>query len=164
MNNCKYFKIKMNDGTYVAYAKRNLSENTQLSNKTKKEAPMSKSQGVLPYANKVPQNKQNVNDTTKYSIQETQSNTQDNQGRELSIQQEYFKDSKVRDENGNLLTVYHGTNTPINIFDENHKGTRYTNFGAEYEADVKGFFFTTNEEYAKEFGNVQKYYLDIKKR
>ena len=34
----------------------------------------------------------------------------DNKGRKLSQQQqEYFKDSKVRDENGNLLTVYHGT-------------------------------------------------------
>ena len=34
----------------------------------------------------------------------------DNQGRELSKQQqEYFKDSKVRDKKGNLLTVYHGT-------------------------------------------------------
>ena len=34
----------------------------------------------------------------------------DNQGRELSKGQiEYFKDSKVRDEKGNLLTVYHGT-------------------------------------------------------
>ncbi len=31
----------------------------------------------------------------------------DNQGRQLSKQQqEFFKDSKVRDENGNLSTVY----------------------------------------------------------
>ncbi|MGN0693731.1 MAG: hypothetical protein ACI4LK_02330 [Lentihominibacter sp.] len=35
----------------------------------------------------------------------------DSKGRKLSAgQQEYFKDSKVRDENGNLKTVYHGTN------------------------------------------------------
>ena len=34
----------------------------------------------------------------------------DNKGRILSKkQQEYFKDSKVRDENGSLLEVYHGT-------------------------------------------------------
>lgn len=41
---------------------------------------------------------------TKYSL------SQDNQGRTLSQeQQEYFKDSKVRDEDGNLKVVYHGT-------------------------------------------------------
>ena len=35
---------------------------------------------------------------------------QDSEGRELSAeQQEFFKDSKVRDENGNLLVMYHGT-------------------------------------------------------
>lgn len=36
--------------------------------------------------------------------------TKDNSGRKLSKrQQEYFKDSKVRDENGNLEVVYHGS-------------------------------------------------------
>ena len=35
----------------------------------------------------------------------------DSNGNELSSQQsEYFKDSKVRDENGNLIPVYYGTN------------------------------------------------------
>ena len=31
-------------------------------------------------------------------------------------QQEYFKDSNVRDENGNLLAVYHGTNATFTVF------------------------------------------------
>ena len=39
-------------------------------------------------------------------------NITDSQGRNLSQGQvDYFKDSKVRDENGNLLEVYHGTPT-----------------------------------------------------
>ena len=44
-------------------------------------------------------------------IRKLPSNTiTDNQGRTLSKQQqEYFKDSKVRDENGKLVTLYHGT-------------------------------------------------------
>ena len=38
--------------------------------------------------------------------------TTDSQGRQLSQGQvDYFKDSKVRDENGNLIPVYHGTPT-----------------------------------------------------
>lgn len=63
---------KMQDGNYVAYAKRNLFLNNILSNKIKKEAPTSKSRGVLPYANNIPQSNSNVNSdtssTTKYSI------------------------------------------------------------------------------------------------
>jgi len=88
----------------------------------------------------------------------------DSQGRELSKeQQEFFKDSKVRDENGNLKVMYRGGEQDINIFDKNQKATRYTNFGATYKADVKGFFFTDNIEYAKEFGNPKEYYLNSTK-
>lgn len=50
----------------------------------------------------------NVNSNTnqQYSAE----STTDNQGRTLSKQQqEYFKDSKARDKNGNLIRVYHGT-------------------------------------------------------
>lgn len=32
-------------------------------------------------------------------------------------QQQYFKDSKVIDENGDLLPVYHGTNRDFNVID-----------------------------------------------
>lgn len=63
---------------------------------------------------------------TKYSMQESENNSgsfsmQDNKGRKLSEKQyEYFKDSKVRDNAGNLKEVYHGSNTDgITIFDLN---------------------------------------------
>ena len=37
-------------------------------------------------------------------------NSTNNLGQELSNEQkEFFKDSKIRDENGNLLVLYHGT-------------------------------------------------------
>lgn len=46
---------------------------------------------------------QRIYDGTKFS-------DRDSAGRELSAEQaEYFKDSKVRDEDGNLLVLYHGT-------------------------------------------------------
>lgn len=49
------------------------------------------------------------NDDLRYSV-DTEDLKTDSQGRELSKgQQEYFKDSKVRDENGKLLEVYHST-------------------------------------------------------
>ncbi len=49
----------------------------------------------------------------------------DSTGRELSAEQrEYFKDSKVRDEDGNLLVMYHGTTAfgYITVFKRGKKG------------------------------------------
>lgn len=87
--------------------------------------------------------------------------SKDNQGRTLTKQQkDYFKDSKLRDKNGNLKVFYHGASQKINIFDKNRKAKRYTNFGTEYEADIKGFFFTENKDYAKTFGDVNEYYIN----
>ena len=59
---------------------------------------------------------------------ERQYSLKDNYGRTLSKeQQEFFKDSKVRDEQGNLLTVYHGT-----------EGGGFTKFE---KTDDIGYFF-----------------------
>ena len=50
----------------------------------------------------------------RYSLRE---NATDSEGRKLSKKQlEFFKDSKVVDENGNLLVVYHGTREDFNAF------------------------------------------------
>lgn len=52
----------------------------------------------------------------KYSIR-------DSAGRELTAaQQDYFKDSKVRDAEGNLLVMYHQTDGAFTVFDTRHKG------------------------------------------
>ena len=60
----------------------------------------------------------------------------DNKGRQLSTQQqEYFKDSKVRDEKGNLLTVYHGTPNTFTEFNYDFIGSNETALG-------KGFYLT----------------------
>ena len=72
-------------------------------------------------------------------------------------QQEYFKDSKVRDENGNLKVMYHGTDADFNIF-------TYENYGKTGTAYGKGFYFTDSKEAGKSYGkNLKEVYLDIKK-
>lgn len=65
------------------------------------------------------QDDRNNRETIKNSEQGSFSLSKDSKGRTLSReQQEYFKDSKIRDENGNLLEVYHGSNTDnITIFE-----------------------------------------------
>lgn len=94
---------------------------------------------------------------TMYSLPNT-----DTAGRELSKEQaEYFKNSKVRDENGNLKVVYHGTSSHgFNVFD--YGKSKFGLFG-------NGFYFTDNESVAESYtqkGNgdskgVYKVYLNI---
>lgn len=78
----------------------------------------------------------------------------DSTGRELSAEQrEYFKDSKVRDEDGNLLVVYHGTDADFTVFDAS-KGRA--------NMDIQGMFFSPWELDAQGYGkNVSAYYLNI---
>ena len=78
----------------------------------------------------------------------------DSTGRELSPgQAEFFKDSKVRDADGNLLVVYHGTDVEFTVFDKT-KGRS--------SMDIQGSFFSPWELDAKGYGqNVKAYYLNI---
>jgi len=88
--NLTFSIAKLNDGTYVAYAKRNLAKDTDLLNKIKKEAPTSKSRGVLPYTNTISQSNKNVKSdkvSTKYSIQENTNNTQELNNSSFSLEE-----------------------------------------------------------------------------
>lgn len=112
--------------------------------------------------NSITETSKNVNDTTKYSMSESEKNSgsfsmQDSKGRNLTKeQQEYFKDSKVRNENGKLLTVYHGSNSEFTIFDAKKSGQ------ASKESKV-GFWFTETKEGAENFAN-SLWYGDKKAR
>ena len=60
--------------------------------------------------------------------------------------------SKVVDENGEPLVVYHGSkNGDLSTFDYKHLRN----------AD-SGFFFTSDKEYAKQFGDTRGFFLNIK--
>ena len=60
--------------------------------------------------------KMDAEEKTKFSMR-------DSSGRELTeAQQAYFKDSKVRDADGNLLVMYHQTDGTFTVFDTKHKG------------------------------------------
>lgn len=84
----------------------------------------------------------------------------DNLGRMLSKQQqEYFKNSKVRDEKGNLKTVYHGTDTKFTVFSYEHLGKNGT-------ANGKGFYLADDINVAKSYSdgkNLIEAYVDIEK-
>lgn len=101
-----------------------------------------------------------------YSPEEAKANIKysreiDSAGNELTeAQVEYFKDSKVRDENGNLYVVYHGSGNKFTEFKHSKIGAHGTSLG-------KGFYFTEDVNLASSFqqesGQLLKGYLDIKK-
>ena len=95
------------------------------------------------------------------------SSVTDSEGRTLSKeQQEFFKDSKIRDAEGNLLVMYHGTEANVGIpeeykftiFDEDKQGSHGSWFG-------NGFYFTDDKNHAKDYahskGDVYEVYLNI---
>ena len=102
-----------------------------------------RSNGSLTTTNSISQNTENVNPESqngrKYALPET-----DSDGRKLSKQQrEFFRDSKAVDENGRLLSVYHGTkNGNFTVFQYDKARQTGDDFG-------KAYYFTTNLKNAK---------------
>ena len=69
-----------------------------------------------------------------------------NSARLTPEQEAYFKDSVIRDENGNLMPLYHGSNSKFTVFDSSKSGQ------SNKTAKV-GHWFTPSEEGARNFAN-----------
>lgn len=80
--------------------------------------------------------------------------TKDSLGKNLTEEQKnYFANTKVKDENGNLQVMYRGGNEEINVFD-NRKSKPSNLYG-------RGFYFTKEESHASQYGQARPYYLNI---
>ena len=81
--------------------------------------------------------------------------SKDSNGNTLfSKQLDYFKESKIRDDDGNLLVVYHGTSENFTVFDRTK---------SRANMDIQGSFFSPWDIDAGGYGgNVGAYYLNIK--
>lgn len=79
--------------------------------------------------------------TAKYSLS-------DSDGKQLTTeQQEYFKDSKMRDENGNLKVMYHGS-----------QDAGFHEFSGKYSDDDISFFFVDRNDVAASYiGTTETY-------
>ena len=72
----------------------------------------------------------------------------DSEGRTLTKkQQSFFKDSKVRDKDGNLLVMYHGT-----------QGGGFTQFDPEFSDDRTSLFFTSSLDNAASYSGTYDLY------
>lgn len=80
----------------------------------------------------------------------------------------WFGDSKVVDEQGRPLVVYHGTTKHFDVFDKNKIGNReigYYGSGFYFTPDkdtAKSYYTKTKSGYYSKSGNVKKCYLSIK--
>lgn len=97
------------------------------------------------------------NDDIRY--QKADSDQKDNEWRTLSNgQAEYFKDSKVRDKNGNLLKVYHGTNSEYTVYDSSLLWAGSWDLWFFWD----GWYFATHKWEAWYYGrNIMEWYLNI---
>lgn len=78
----------------------------------------------------------------------------DSDGRELSTEQsEYFKESKIRDADGNLKVMYHGSPETFTVFDR-----KKARSGGTYGS---GFYFTDSKSHAGTYGDSYVVYLNI---
>lgn len=95
----------------------------------------------------IPQNTNKSSDV-KFSL------NADSNGQQLSkAQQEYFKDCKIRDDNGNLKVMYHGSPAQFTVFDKKKaKSSGY--YG-------RGFYFSESESHAGQYGSKYEVYLNI---
>jgi hypothetical protein len=75
-------------------------------------------------------------------------------------QKEFFKDSKARDEQGNLMPFYHGTDRAFTVFDNGMIGSSSGDLG--YFGN--GFYFARDRREARFYGsNILESYLNTKK-
>lgn len=68
-------------------------------------------------------------------------------------QQEFFKDSQVRDDDGRLKVMYRGGNGDFTVFDR--RKSKHSNLYG------RGFYFTDSESHAQQYGNASAFYLNI---
>ena len=112
--------------------------------------------------------KDNINENAA-NVKEHFSISEDSDGRQLTeAQREFFKDSKAVDENGRLLTLYHGTGAKFTVFDKGRIEQNFQNRGGDlgfyfspYIEDAQGYAreaaFSTGGEKA-----IMEVYLNLK--
>ncbi len=82
-----------------------------------------------------------ISSDERYALPET-----DSEGANLTAEQrEFFKDSVIRDKDGKLLVLYHGTAADFNIFDLKETGK------SNNQTSHVGFWFTPQKEVAEHF-------------
>ena len=128
---------------FIKSAYKTKSSSDQVLNIESDDSPQLTPEASLGYTaskGSISQPSQNVN--SKFSL------SSDSDGKQLSDKQaEYFKDSKMRDDNGNLKVMYHGTT----------RGGFHT-FDQGYTDDKTSFFFVDRNDVASSYSGTSETY------
>lgn len=157
--NIEFSIATLQNGEKIAYAKKYFGYDADLTKKIQ-DAEVRSKQSPLnqhPATYSISQNSEKSIENGKFSL------STDSEGKKLTAEQaEYFKDSKAVDKDGNLLKVYHTTNSDFTVFDKSKQGETT---GADNT--YLGFFFADDAEYMQNFpefknGKTEAYYLNMK--
>lgn len=98
-------------------------------------------------------------DDVRYSSKLQLSGQKDSDSTELTASQaDYFKNSKVRDADGNLQVMYHGTNADFNVFDTSVSG------GVNGTAEGFGIYLSDRSDVSDAYGDrLIKAYVNVTK-
>lgn len=104
-------------------------------------------------------NEQSDGSEVQYSSRLQLSGQKDSDGTELTASQaDYFKNSKVRDADGNLQVMYHGTNADFNVFDTSVSG------GVNGTAEGFGIYLADRSDVSDAYGDrLIKAYVNVTK-
>lgn len=95
-----------------------------------------------------------INPSDKNSSEKSSEPVKDSLGNTMTKEQaDYFKDSKVRDKDGNLLAMYQGSAEEFYTFDR--KKSKPSNLYG------RGFYFTNSEDQARHYGKTRAFYLGV---
>lgn len=117
----------------------------------KYEIPTQVASGESPFGHAIGTSKNSIRESdteVKYSKRDSEGNTLSQK------QQEYFKDSKVRNAEGKLLVMYRGGKGDFTVFDR--KKSKPSNLYG------RGFYFTNSKNHAEQYGNARPFYLNLK--
>ena len=133
----------LENGEKVAYAKKFFGYDEE----TTKKIQTTETRG----SSNTPMDQQSVNNSVP---QNAKMSISDNKGRTLTKeQQDFLKDSKILDADGNIKTMYHGSTAEFNVFDiKKAKSSGY--YG-------RGFYFSDSDSHAGQYGSTYEVYLNI---
>ena len=135
----------------VLYTNPNKQIISRWTKRTRLQLPVGKA--AADYNNIVSDTQENATHEMKFSLKIEE----DSEGNRLSEQQkEYFRNSKVRDESGNLKIMHHGTMNDFTVFNPFLEG------GKNGIQEGYGIYFTDTEKVTESYGNKKMTgYLNI---
>ena len=132
----------LQNGEKVAYAKKFFGYDVELTKKIQTAETMGEKSQL---------NQRSASDTRiadNSSGVKRQFSLTDNTGKQLSKnQQDYFKDSKMRDDDGNLMVMYHGS-----------QDAGFHTFDSDFSDDGRSFFFVDRNDVAASYSGTSETY------